>query len=84
MRANVVDVDIPEETSQFAELKASTGDVGRNERVISSVFYKAAEWRKTDQWRGGRSQEQRTTNAKWRKTNTELEKKEQTKTWRTT
>ena len=73
MRANVVDVDIPEEISQFAELKASTGDVGRNERVISSVFYKAAEWRKTDQWRGGRSQEQRSTRAKRRQSCCEVD-----------
>ena len=53
MRANVVDVDIPEEISQFAELKTLTEDVGRNARVISGVFCKAAEWRKTDQWREG-------------------------------
>ena len=52
-RANVVDVDIPEETSQFAELNSLTEDVGRNESVISNVFCKAAEWRKTDQWREG-------------------------------
>ena len=36
MRATVVNVDIPEEISQFAELKTLTEDVG-------------AEWRKTDQ-----------------------------------
>ena len=53
MRANVVDVDIPEEISQYAELKTLTEDVGRNARVISGVFCKAAEWRKTDQWREG-------------------------------
>ena len=52
-RANVVDVDIPEAVSQFAELKTLTEDVGRNERAVSSVFCKAAEWRKTDQWREG-------------------------------
>ena len=48
-----MDVDISEEVSQFSELKTLTEDVGRNERVVSSVFYKAAEWRKTDQWREG-------------------------------
>ena len=53
MRANVVDVDIPEEISQFAELKTLTEDVGRKTIVISSVFCKAGEWRKTDQRREG-------------------------------
>ena len=53
MRANVVDVDIPEEISQYAELKTLTEDVGRNARVISGVFCKAGEWRKTDQWSEG-------------------------------
>ena len=48
-----MDVDIPEEGSQFAELKTLTEDVGHNERAVSSVFYKAAEWRMTDQWREG-------------------------------
>ena len=52
-RANVVDVDIPEEGSQFAELKTMTEDVGRKERATSRVFSKAAEWRKTEQWREG-------------------------------
>ena len=36
MRGNIVVVDIPEEISQFAELKTLTEDVGRNERVIPS------------------------------------------------
>ena len=57
MRANVVDVDIPEEMSLFAGLKTLTEDVGRNEGAVSSVFYKAGEWRKTDQMEGGISQE---------------------------
>ena len=39
------------EVSQFVDLETLTEDVGRNERVISSVFYKAGEWRKTEQWR---------------------------------
>ena len=67
MRANVVDVDIPEEISQFAELKTLTEDVGRNERVIPSVFHKASMRRKTEQWREGEvKQKQRVTSAKRR------------------
>ena len=70
--------------SQFAELKTLTEDVGGNESVISSVFCKAAEWRKTDRWREGEVKRQRTTNAKRRETNIELEQKEQTEKRRTT
>ena len=50
MLANVVDVDIQ---ASLPELKTLTEDVGGNERVVSTVFYKAAEWRMTDQWREG-------------------------------
>ena len=39
--------------NHFAQLMTLTEDVGRNESVISSVFCKAAEWRKTDPLREG-------------------------------
>ena len=59
--------------SQNDELKTLIGNVGHRVRDISSVFHRAAEWRKTDQWREGEaSQEQRSTAAKRRKKNTEL------------
>ena len=62
--------DTPKEISELAQPKTLIEDVGRNERVISNIFYKAAEWRKTDQWREGEVKSRRP------QTNTELEKKE--------
>ena len=80
-----MDVDIPEEISQFAELKTLTEDVGRNARVIYfRRLLQGSRVEKDGPMEGGISQEQRTTNAKRRKTNTELEKNEQTEKWRTT
>ena len=55
--ANSVDVEIPKEMSQFADLKTLTENVG--------PLYRAREWRKTDQWREGEAgQEQRSTTSK--------------------
>ena len=82
-RANVVDVDIPEEVSQFAELMTLTEDVGRNESVIFKRLLQGSRVEKDGPMEGGISQE-RTTNAKRRNTNIELEQKEQTEKWRTT
>ena len=42
MRANVVDVDIPEERSQFDELKTLTEIVGNSERVVFRPCGRAA------------------------------------------
>ena len=56
VRGYLVDVEIPDEMNQFAELKTLTENVGLNERCISSAVDRASEWRKTGPMEGGRSQ----------------------------
>ena len=64
MRANVVDVDIPEEISQFAELKTLTEE---SRPQYNSYFKRLLQGRRVEKdgpAEGGRSQEQKSTRAK--------------------
>ena len=68
MRVNMVDVEIPKEMSQFDELNTLVGHDGHNARLIASITYRAAEWRKTDLYRVGEAKpKQRSTTARRRK-----------------
>ena len=56
IRANTMNIEIPEEMGLFAELKTLTENV--RERCFR-VIWRAADWRRTIQWNEEASQEQR-------------------------
>ena len=79
IRANITNIEIPEETSLFAEFKTLTENV--HERC-SSDLGRAADWRRTVQWKEEGAQEQKEPHyTTCQKSSNELEKEKQQETW---